>query len=277
MTAPTPGYSAKFIRRFAALFWPFARIWFRPRVEGLEQVPPAPCLFICNHSAYGVFEILVLLALWNRRFGVARPVVGMAHDLGLIRPIRWGVIPIGGVRASHQAALEALRRGYDVLAFPGGFVDALRPFGARYEVHWGRRAGFVRVAAEAGAPVVPLVNCGSHAQYTLLRGGTGLARVLRLTRVRIRTWPVPLGFFGLLAAGLGAALGAFSGWWILAAAASAFIPNPTRMDVKFLKAVDVRMPLAASSESFSQTAEDIRRQMTKELEELSQRRLTPWE
>ncbi len=166
MTAPTPGYSAKFIRRFAALFWPFARIWFRPRVEGLEQVPPAPCLFICNHSAYGVFEILVLLALWNRRFGVARPVVGMAHDLGLIRPIRWGVIPIGGVRASHQAALEALRRGYDVLAFPGGFVDALRPFGARYEVHWGRRAGFVRVAAEAGAPVVPLVNCGSHAQYS---------------------------------------------------------------------------------------------------------------
>ncbi len=49
------------------------------------------------------------------------------------------------------------------------------------------------------------------------------------------------------------------------------------MDVKFLKAVDVRMPLAASSGSFSQTAEDIRRQMTKELEELSQRRLTPWE
>ena len=240
-------------------------------------MPPAPCLFICNHSAYGVFEILVLLAIWTRRFGVARPVVGMSHDVGLIRPIRWGVIPIGGVRASHQAAREALRRGYDVLAFPGGFVDALRPFGARYEIHWGRRAGFVRVAAETGALVVPVVNCGSHAQYTLLRGGPGLARFLGMTRLRISTWPVSLGFFGLLATGLGAALGVFSGWWILAAAAGAFIPNPTRMDVKFLKAVDVRRPLGASPGSFSETAEEIRRQMTEALADLAQRRLTPWE
>jgi len=49
------------------------------------------------------------------------------------------------------------------------------------------------------------------------------------------------------------------------------------MDVKFLKAVDVRMPSSDSSVILSQKAEEIRRQMTEALEELSRRRLTPWE
>src|SRR5262249_4968149 len=83
MRSPTDGYSPGFVRWFARIFWPFARIWFRPRVEGFEGIPRAPCMFVGNHSAYGVMEIFVLLCIWTRRFGTRRPAVGLSHDVGM--------------------------------------------------------------------------------------------------------------------------------------------------------------------------------------------------
>ena len=64
MLAPSPRYSARFVAAFTRLFWPVACLWFRPRAAGLNRVPPPPCLFVANHSAYGVFEILVMLAIY---------------------------------------------------------------------------------------------------------------------------------------------------------------------------------------------------------------------
>src|SRR5262249_12384966 len=97
---PTAAYSPGFVRLFTRLFWWFARPWFRPTIEGWERIPPAPCVFVGNHSGYGGFEILVMLTLWYRRFGFARPVGGLSHDVGLKWPLRWLVSRIGGIRAS---------------------------------------------------------------------------------------------------------------------------------------------------------------------------------
>ena len=115
-------------------FWPWARFWFRPTVSGWDHVPDGPFLCVANHSGYGVMEILTLLCLWTRRFGLSRPVVGLAHDIGLWWPFRLVVRRIGGVRASSAAGLLPLAQGFPVLVFPGGDLDALRPFtdGARH-------------------------------------------------------------------------------------------------------------------------------------------------
>ena len=242
----------------------------------MERLPPAPCLVVGNHSAYGIIEIFVMLSVWTRRFATGRPVVGLSHDVGLKRPLRWGVLRIGGVRASPMAAVEHLRRGYDVLVFPGGDVDALRPFSARYEVHWGGRSGFIRIAAEAGAPIVPLATCGSHAQFTLLPGGPWIARKLGLNRYRIKTWPLPLGSLALLGSILGWALGPLSAWWIVGGALLALVPNPTRMQLKFLPAVDSRQLLAWCSDDELAAAEEIRRQIEAEVRAMARQRRTAW-
>lgn len=277
MPTPSPRYSAKFIAVFTRLFWLFARVWFRPRVRGLEQIPGAPCLFVANHSAYGVFEILVMLTIWYRHFGSTRPVAGLSHEVGMMGPLRWPVEAIGGVHASPTAAKELLARGMDVLVFPGGFLDALRPFTARYQVRWGARSGFLRVAEESTVPIVPVANCGSHAQYTMLPGGVYLARLLGLTRLKIHRLPVPIGLLGLLAA-LAVWIAGWISWpWVLLALVLAIVPNPTRMDLQFLPTLYANQLLGEALGDVRAAAERVRQHLEQALNRLAACRRTPWE
>ena len=277
MLAPSPRYSARFVAALTRLFWPLARFWFRPRIHGWERIPPAPCLFVANHSAYGVFEILVMLAIWQRHFSGQRPVAGLAHDVGMVGPLRWPVEAIGGVRASREAARELLARGFDVLVFPGGFLDALRPFSGRYEVHWGGRAGFMRVAADCGVPIVPVANCGSHAQYTMLAGGSNLARWLGLTRLKIHRFPVTVGILGFLAALAGWLAGWISWPWMLLGLACAILPNPSRMDIAFLVPIQPPQLLSEAGGDVGAAAEQVRTRIEQTVKSMATRRATPWE
>jgi 1-acyl-sn-glycerol-3-phosphate acyltransferase len=256
-------------------FWPWARLWFRPTVSGWENVPQGPFLCVANHSGYGVMEILTLVCLWVGRFGSSRPVVGLAHDIGLWWPFRLVVLPIGGVRASSAAGLGPLARGFPVLVFPGGDVDALRPFTARYQIRWDGRHGFLRTARDAGVQVLPLVIGGSHAQYTLLPGGSFVARLFGLRGLRLATWPLPLGGCLLLGALVGWLLGALPGYAVGLAALLAFVPNPTRIDYQFLPP---ELPPAreADAAGLATTAEALRRRMEVALGVLATQRRTPW-
>jgi 1-acyl-sn-glycerol-3-phosphate acyltransferase len=273
--APTAAYSPGFIRSLRRYFWPWARLWFRPTVAGWENIPAQPFLCVANHSGYGVMEILTLLCLWAGRFGTSRPVAGLAHDIGLWWPFRLVVLPIGGLRASGAAGQLPLSRGFPVLVFPGGDVDALRPFSARYQVVWGGRSGFLRTARDAGVPVLPLVIAGSHAQYTLLPGGPTIARLLGLRRLRLATWPVPLGALVLLAAFGGWLAGALPGYAVAIVAALAMCPNPTRIDYRFLPAEAPPSP-GASREALAEKAEALRLRMEAALAGMASGRRTPW-
>ncbi len=273
--APTAAYSAAFLLGLRKWFWPWARLWFRPTVSGWEEVPEGPFLCVANHSGYGVMEILTLLCLWVGRFGLSRPVVGLAHDLGLWWPFRLIVLPIGGVRASSAAGLEPLARGLPVLVFPGGDVDALRPFSARDRVVWGGRRGFLRTARDAGVPVVPLVISGSHAQYTLLPGGPLIARLLGLRRLRLATWPLPLGGWVFLGALGGWLAGALPWYAVAVAAAGAVCPNPTRIDYRFL-APEAPPGVGVDGAALAEKAEALRSRMETALVEMGAKRRTPW-
>jgi 1-acyl-sn-glycerol-3-phosphate acyltransferase len=273
--APTATYSPAFILGLKRWFWPWARLWFRPTVSGWENLPEEAFLCVANHSGYGVMEILTLLCLWVNKFGLSRPVVGLAHDIGLWWPFRLVVLPIGGVRASSAAGLDPLARAFPVLVFPGGDVDALRPFTERYRIHWGGRHGFLRTAREARASVVPLVICGSHAQYTLLPGGPFLARLLGLRRLRLATWPLPLGGCLLLGALSGWLLGLLPGYAVALSAVLAFLPNPTRIDYQFLPS-EAAPAVDADDRALAESAERLRRRMEEALVTLGAKRRTPW-
>jgi len=244
-------------------------------VSGWENIPDRPFLCVGNHSGYGVSEVLTLLCLWTGRFGVTRPAVGLAHDLGMYWPFRMVVLPIGGVRASIPAGLEALGRGFPVLVFPGGDVDALRPFSRRDRVVWGGRHGFLRAARDAHVPLVPLVISGSHAQYTLLPGGRAIARMLGLPRLRLATWPLPLGGALLLGA-IGAwAAGLLPGAMVAVAGLIAFVPNPSRIEYRFLEP-EAPPPAGEEGAELAARAEALRARMEGVLGELERTRRTPW-
>jgi 1-acyl-sn-glycerol-3-phosphate acyltransferase len=240
---------------------------FRFAMSGCEHVPPEPCIVVANHSIGSPFVLLLLSRAWQQHFG-ARPVRGLMHRVAWQWPWRQiGLLQkLGGIYAHPTVAERALGRGQTLLVFPGGEIDAFRPFGDRYRVKFGGRTGFVRVARTMGAKLVPLAICGSQAVYVTLPGAASVAR-----RVHLQTW-TGLKRFPLTLGGVSVATTlAVPPLWPLAlpTAILAATPLPTRIEARFLPPISV-----VPSETDDAAAERVRCALEGELQAMSARRTT---
>jgi 1-acyl-sn-glycerol-3-phosphate acyltransferase len=239
LAARNPELIAKFVR-FAR---PLLRIWFRFQLRGFERLPPAPCLIVANHSALGLCEIPCMLVGWNEHFGLERPVYGLAHDYGMRTPgLGWVVRSAGGILASHASALTALRAGKDVLVFPGGDIDGVRPFYEHRKVNFGKRRGYVRLAREAGVPIVPLATIGANYTIPMAPGGALLARLLGAKRwLRAERIPLPMNWMGAAAAAGFTMAGRLPVGVGLGLTALGLLPLPVRITSELLEPVSTAL------------------------------------
>src|SRR5690242_16774472 len=166
------------IERTVPLLWPLLRAWFRPEIRGLDRIPArGPVLLVGNHSGGNVApDTLVFAAAFIQRFGTRRPFFQLAHKLVTAAP--WLVLlkRYGTVTASPETARAALRAGSAVLVYPGGDWEAHRPSWEGHRVEFHERHGFVRLAIETGAPLVPVVAIGGQETALFLSRGASLAR-----------------------------------------------------------------------------------------------------
>ncbi len=179
------------VRRGAAavirwLVSPLVRLCFRPTLEGTEHLPTdTPYLLVANHSAgVGAAEIASIASLWLQRFGTTRPLAGFALPLGFaVWPISAIHRSIGTIPSTYPAAYDALAQGVPILVFPGGDHESLKPVWQNHRVDFDGRVGFLRIARDAGVPVVPLgIRNGALTAPILLRS-RWLATVLLLPRL----------------------------------------------------------------------------------------------
>ncbi len=190
--------------RFLGHFFAPGRPW-AATVHGFERLPPPPTLIVSNHSGGTVIPDAWALAwAWYTRFGTGRPLHFLAHEWVLpVRRIGDALGHRGVLWAQHDTALRALtefRR--DVIVFPGGDLDAWRPYGRRYEVEFGGHTGYAKLALEACVPIVPLANAGAHETLRVLTDGRRLARRLGFARaLRAHVFPVHLSLPWGLAVG----------------------------------------------------------------------------
>lgn len=199
---------------------PLVGVLHRPTLHGLENLPTeGPFLLVANHSAaIALSEIGSIMALWVDQAGPDSPLAGFAHPLGFrIFPASVILRSVGAVPSTYEGAADALRRGVPLLVFPGGDHEAMRPVWKAHRVDFGGRVGFLRIAREAGVPIVPLGIRGSHFTVPILwRSRHLLPNVLILPRLLgIKRWPLTLvGALGAVALLLGPS-------WSLAARALA--------------------------------------------------------
>ena len=104
--------------------------------------------------------------------------------------------------------------------YPGGDREACRPWTRRDVVDLGGHRGFVRVALQAGVPVVPVVTLGSHDAVVVVSSGERLAALLGLRRLRINVFPIFLTPLGL------------------ATVLTPPLPMPSAMTIEFLPPLD---------------------------------------
>lgn len=119
----------------------------------------------------------------------------------------------------------ALASGAGVLVYPGGDIETHRPWTARHEIRFDGRKGFLRLAREAGVPIVPVVSNGGQDTYFPITDGRAIAKALRLDRLaRLKVLPISL------ALPWGLNIGDFMG----------HLPLPAKIRMEVLPPIDVK-------------------------------------
>src|SRR3954464_9910476 len=245
-------------------FWnSLMNYWFRMEIEGWERIPEPPVLLVGIHSgAPFVWDAWTIGVQWWRRFGDERPLHGTAHDALMALPLvgdyfrRMGVLP-----AARDSIAGALAAGHDVALWPGGEVDSLRPWVRRDQAILAGRKGFVRMAINAGVPIVPVATVGGPDSMPVLVRGRRLARALRLDQIaRLKMFPIGL-----------------SAPWGLAPSMLPEIPLPTKIRTAFQPPVEIDPdPARASDDEYVQRKYDeVQSSIQHGMDALARRRAFP--
>ena len=142
-------YDPDYVRRNAAGWKRLLHGYFRAQVSGMENLPKGPFLAVGNHSGGTLIpDTLVWLSAYHAEERET-PLLTLAHD-GIFNQYpaaisRWAA-RFGAIRAEAGLALQALEEGHAVQVYPGGDLDACRPFSQRSRVVFGGRTGYAGLA-----------------------------------------------------------------------------------------------------------------------------------
>ena len=172
------------------------RAYFRLEVEGMHRVPDGSALVVGNHNSGITFlEPFGVCARYFREHPDEPIWRGLAHDAMIDMPMVGGLLTrLGAVRAGHESADRVFAAGLKVMVFPGGNLEAFRPWTERNRVVFSDRKGFVKLAIRNQVPIVPMVFHGGHSGLIVLREGKRIARAIGAKSIlRSDTWPLFVG------------------------------------------------------------------------------------
>jgi len=232
--------------------------YHRCEVRGLDRIPESGALYVGNHNS-GVYcpDTWLFATAAYHAHGLDAVPFGLAHEVVLQMPgINELLCPLGAVRASHENGERLLRAGRKVLVYPGGDVDAMRPYRDRDKIVFGGREGFIRLALRTGAPIVPIVAAGAHETLIILDDGQWLAKLLGIDRsLRMKVWPIALSL----------------PWGLTVGPPPPFIPLPSRILIEVLEPItfdDLGPEAADEADVVSRCAEHVKSSMQAALDRL---------
>lgn len=162
----------KFIQSLMPFWGWLYRYYFRVETSGWQHlVPNRKTLIVGSHNGGLVApDMFMCIYDWFRRFGTETPVYGLAHSN------IWKIIPhlgrhaakCGAIQAKPHMATAALRQNAPVLVYPGGLKDVFRPYSMRHQIYFAGHRGFIRLALQEEAPIVPMVSQGAHSTLIVL-------------------------------------------------------------------------------------------------------------
>jgi 1-acyl-sn-glycerol-3-phosphate acyltransferase len=148
------------------LTYRFAKLWFSPRLFNTERLPDRPCLFIGNHALFGLDGFVILPVLLEEHGRFLRP---MGDKFLFSQPaVAKSLLRRGATMGHPDVARALMAHDQDILVFPGGAHEAVKPSRARYRLQWKERLGFLRLAAEFGYTIVPFGLVGPDEFYEYL-------------------------------------------------------------------------------------------------------------
>jgi 1-acyl-sn-glycerol-3-phosphate acyltransferase len=262
LTARLEDRDPDYLREALPLLWLLSTFYFRAEVRDLGNIPAdRPVLLVGNHSGGNIIVDTFIFSLaFSTYFGVERPFHQLAHNLAIAWPVAGGMLRKSGtVSASHEHAEQALAAGAPVLVYPGGDWETHRPSWKGNEIDFAGRKGFIRLALDAGVPIVPVVSIGGQETALFLSQGGWLARALRLDKLlRLKVLPISI------ALPWGLNVGDFAGHF----------PLPSKITIEVLPPIDLEREFGPDPDP-DEVYEHVTAQMQEALDGLAAERRLP--
>ncbi len=196
------GYDAAFHARLTPLVRLLYQQWWRVEAFGLEHVPLSGRLLLVGNHSGGLFPydgVMIAEALRTHHPGGGRHARPLVEDFVYRTPFLGPLLARAGiVRASAQNARRLLRREQAVIAFPEGAKGLGKYYRDRYRLQRFGRGGFVSLALQTGAPLVPVAVVGAEEIHPVLARLDWVARGLDLPYFPITPTFPWLGALGLV-------------------------------------------------------------------------------
>ncbi len=222
---------------------------FDPVIVGAENIPDKPCLFVGNHSLFALDGYILAPIMFEEVGRFTRPLLD--NFLLEIPQLKDFFLNFGSALGQPEVCSALMKAGQDILVFPGGAYEAVKPASALYQLHWRQRYGFVRLAAQHGYTIMPFGTVGPDEMYGHLIEGEDipdsplgqLLTRLGLLHDNVRRDllpPIPVGALGTL------------------------LPKPQRCFIGFGEPIDLSS--YAGRKPTQRTQEKVRAQVAEEIE-----------
>jgi 1-acyl-sn-glycerol-3-phosphate acyltransferase len=172
------------------------RHYFRVETRGIENVPPGRVVLIANHAGNTLPADAAMLG---------QAMLLEAEPPRILRSMAEFYLPqipwfselidrVGSVVGTPENCVRLLERDEAVVVFPEGHRGFIKPYSEAYRLQrFG--SGFVRIALQAKAPIVPVGSVGSEEQNPGLLDAKPLGRLIGAPAFPV-TFMFPL--FGVL-------------------------------------------------------------------------------
>jgi hypothetical protein len=159
-------------------WWELMRRWHRFTLEGDEALPrDRAVLLVGYHGRPIAHDLCMMQNVLAERLGyLPHPIVHAAFE-GDARSRRV-MSDLGFVSGDGPALAALLARREHVIVTPGGTAEGCRSHRHRYEVNWGRRTGYIRLALRYGLDIFPVASDGADDAFIGLNDGYRLGKRL---------------------------------------------------------------------------------------------------
>ncbi len=192
------GMSPEWLRRLSVPALILYRHYFRVETFDIDRLPAGRMLLIANHAGQLPFDAAMLSVALILEAEPPR----VARSMGeyWIPSLPWMSVVAargGALVGTPENCVHMLENGECVMVFPEGVRGISKPFSERYRLQrFG--LGFMRLALETGAPIVPVGIIGSEEQQPGLANLKALGGALGMPAFPITPTFPWLGPMGLL-------------------------------------------------------------------------------
>ena len=187
------GFDLEYATAAVAPFLWLYRKYFRVQLDGLEHVPSeGRAVLVSNHSGQLPFDAAMLAVALLVEKDPPRVVRALVERWVPTLPfVSTFMARIGQIVGTPENCRRLLAADEAILVFPEGVRGLNKPFSERYRLQ-GFGAGFMRLALESNAPVIPVAVVGAEEQSPSLMDLKPLAKLLGMPSFPLTPTLLPL-------------------------------------------------------------------------------------